>query len=72
MEKSLTREERYLKIITNARNFRETRDFGILCGDLKKIIDLSEDNIDLCCNIYDIAYRRGYNKAMKELKKGKE
>ena len=72
MEKSLTREERYLKIITNARNFRKSKDLGLLVGDLKMIIEKSTDNIDLCCNMYDIAYRRGYNKAMKELKKGRE
>lgn len=68
MEKLLTREDRISKTIINSRKFRKTRDLGLPIGDLIKVVDISEDNLDLCFNVYDIAYRRGYNKALKELK----
>lgn len=53
-------------MLQKSGEFRRSKDEGLTMAEMMEVIKMSADKYDLVSSVYDIAYRRGYNRARKE------
>ena len=67
-------ENKTIILMQNAKRFRQSKgDQGLLYSQIAEIVNTLQDHpIDLVSTVYNIAYRRGYNRAKRDLRNRKQ